>query len=148
LPKALELSTTIRANTGRPFSALVGSDLNKDGVSRDRPVLDGVVIPRNTYRNKGFSQVDLRLQRAVVAGGGRRAILSLELFNLFNSANVEIGSANMVYGPGTVLQNGALVSQAPPATFGQSKDANGNYLLNSTLRTAPFQAQIGLRFQF
>jgi len=40
------------------------------------------------------------------------------------------------------------VMQAPPATFGQIKDANGNYLLNSTLRTAPFQAQLGLRIQF
>jgi hypothetical protein len=28
------------------------------------------------------------------------------------------------------------------------KDANGHYLLNSTLRTAPFQAQFGVRFQF
>jgi hypothetical protein len=31
---------------------------------------------------------------------------------------------------------------------GQVKDANGNYLLNSALRTSPFQAQLGLRFQF
>jgi len=54
----------------------------------------------------------------------------------------------MVYGPGTVVQNGGLVSQAPPANFGQIRDANGNFLLNSTLRTAPFQAQLGLRFQF
>jgi hypothetical protein len=54
----------------------------------------------------------------------------------------------MVYGAGTLFQNGALVNQAPPATFGQIKDANGNYLLNSTLRTAPFQAQLGVRFQF
>jgi hypothetical protein len=74
--------------------------------------------------------------------------VSLELFNLLNAANVEVGSANMVYGAGTLFQNGALVNQAPPATFGQIKDANGNYLLNSTLRTAPFQAQLGVRFQF
>ena len=77
---------------------------------RDRPVIDGVVIPRNTYRNKGFSQVDLRVQRGFKLPGNTRAILSLELFNLFDCANVEIGSANMVYGPGTVVQNGALVT--------------------------------------
>ena len=75
-------------------------------------------------------------------------MVSLELFNLFNAANVEVGSANMVYGPGTIVQNGVLVTVAPPANFGQVKDANGNYLLNSTLRTAPFQAQVGLRLQF
>jgi hypothetical protein len=148
LPKQVELSTTMRFNSGRPFSALAGSDLNKDGVLRDRPVIDGAVVPRNTHRNKGFSDVNLRVQRGFRAPGNSRAILSLELFNLFNFDNVEIGSANMVYGPGTVLQNGALVTQAPPATFGQIKDANGSYLLNNALRSSPFQAQAGLRFQF
>ena len=148
LPAQIELSTTMRFNSGRPYSASTGSDLNKDGVLRDRPVIDGVVIPRNTYRNKGFSEVNLRVQRGFRAPGNSRAILSLELFNLFDFDNVEVGSANMVYGPGTVLQNGALVTQAPPATFGQVKDANGNYLLNGGLRSSPFQAQIGVRFQF
>jgi hypothetical protein len=148
LPCQFDLSTTVRVNSGRPFTALVGSDLNKDGVLRDRPVVDGAVIARNTFRNTGYSEVDLRAQRSFAIRGQARAILSLELFNLFNAANVEIGSANMVYGPGTVLQNGTLVAQAPPATFGQVKDPNGGYLLNSTLRTAPFQAQIGFRLQF
>jgi hypothetical protein len=148
LPFHLDLSSTVRVNSGRPLTALAGSDLNKDGVQRDRPVIDGAVIARNTYRNKGYSEVDLRAQRSFAFSGGRRAIVSLELFNLFNAANVEIGSANMVYGPGTVLQNGVLVSQPPPSNFGQVKDANGHYLLNGTLRTAPFQAQVGLRFQF
>jgi Carboxypeptidase regulatory-like domain/TonB dependent receptor-like, beta-barrel len=148
LPFRLDLSATVRVNSGRPFSAVVGSDLNKDGVLRDRPVIDGAVIARNTFRNRGYSEVDLRAQRSFALRGQTRAILSLELFNLFNAANVEIGSANMVYGAGTVVQNGVLVQQAPPGTFGQIKDANGQYLLNSALRTAPFQAQLGLRFQF
>lgn len=148
LPRQLEVSTTMRFNSGRPYSALAGTDLNRDGVLRDRPVIDGQVLPRNTYRNKGFSEVNLRVQRGFSLRGRSRAIVSLELFNVFNVDNVEIGSANMVFGPGTVLQNGALVGQAPPATFGQVRDANGNYLLNSALRTSPFQAQLGLRFQF
>ena len=76
------------------------------------------------------------------------ATWSSEIFNAFNFDNVEIGSANMTYGPGTVLSNGVLVSQDPPATFGQIHDANGNYLTNSTLRSAPFQVQLGVRFQF
>jgi hypothetical protein len=148
LPWQLDLSTTVRVNSGRPFTALVGTDLNKDGVVRDRPIIDGSLIQRNTFRNKGYSEVDLRAQRSFALHGQARAIVSLEVFNLFNADNVEIGSANMVYGPGAVLQNGVLVAQAPPVTFGQVKDANGNYLLNSTLRTAPLQAQLGLRLQF
>jgi hypothetical protein len=148
LPFQLNLAATVRVNSGRPFSATVGSDVNKDGVVRDRPVIDGSVIARNTFRNRSYSEVDLRAERTFALAGRTRGTLSIEFFNLFNAANVEIGSANMVYGPGTVLQNGVLVSQAPPATFGQVKDANGNYLLNGTLRSAPFQAQVGFRLQF
>lgn len=148
LPKQLELSTTMRFNSGRPFSALAGADLNKDGVLRDRAVIDGQVIRRNTYRNSAYSEVNLRLQRGFLLTNGSRIILSAELFNLFDTDNVEVGSANMVYGPGVVLQNGVPAQQGPRATFGQLTDASGNYLLNNTLRTAPFQAQLGLRFQF
>ena len=79
---------------------MVGTDLNRDGVLRDRPVIDGEPVPRNSFRNIGFSQVDVRVQRGFALGGARRATLSLELFNLLNAPNVEIGSANMVYGAG------------------------------------------------
>jgi hypothetical protein len=149
LPQQIDLSATARFNSGRPFSAQAGTDLNRDGVIRDRPVIDGTVIPRNTFTNTGYSDVDLRVQRGFsLPNGSSRLIVSLELFNIFDFDNVEIGSANFVYGPGTVLQNGALTQAPVPATFGQVKDANGHYLRNSTLRGAPFQAQFGLRFQF
>jgi Carboxypeptidase regulatory-like domain/TonB dependent receptor len=148
-PEELEISASARFNSGRPFSAQAGTDLNRDGVIRDRPVINGRVIPRNTFRNTGYSNIDLRVQRGFhVANSSSRLIVSLELFNVFDFDNVEIGSANFVYGPGTVLQNGVLASAPIPATFGKTKDANGNYLRNSTLRTAPFQAQFGVRYQF
>jgi hypothetical protein len=149
LPKQIDVSATARFNSGRPFSAQAGTDLNRDGVIRDRPVIDGKVLPRNTFTNTGYSDVDLRVQRGFnLPHGPSRMIVSLELFNIFDVDNVEIGSANFVYGPGTVLQNGVLTRGPVPATFAQVKDANGNYLRNSTLRGAPLQAQFGLRLQF
>jgi len=148
LPMGLELAGTFRFNTGRPFSALVGTDLNRDGVLRDRPVVDGRVLRRNTYRNASFCDLSLRLQRGFEIRGRGKLIGSFEVFNVFDTDNVEIGSANMVYGPGTVLQGGNLIAQAPPANFGQVRDAEGRYLTNSTLRTAPRQLQLGLRFEF
>lgn len=149
LHRGLEVSTTMRFNSGRPFSGQAGSDLNRDGVQRDRPVIDGQVIKRNTFRNKGFADVSLRVQRGFSLPNGRgRMTVSAEVFNLFDFNNVEIGSANMVYGPGTVVRNGELVTQDPPATFGQVRDADGNYLRNSTLRSSPLQLQLGLRLQF
>jgi len=149
MPYGIDLSTTMRFNSGRPFSALAGTDLNRDGVLRDRPVLDGRVLRRNTLTNTGFSDVSLRVQRSFSLPNERgRLILSAEMFNVFDFDNVEIGSANMVYGPGTLVQNGVLASPAPPVTFGQVRDADGNYLRNSTLRSSPFQIQLGVRFQF
>jgi hypothetical protein len=139
LPAQFELSTTMRFNSGRPYSASTGVDSNSDGVLRDRPVIDGKVLTRNTYRNAGYSDVNLRVQRGFRLQGASRVILSAEIFNVFDLDNVEIGSANMVYGSGAA---------APPANFGQTKDANGNYLLNSALRSSPLQVQFGLRFQF
>ena len=90
----------------------------------------------------------MRAQRGFSLRGSARVIVSLEVFNIFDFDNVEIGSANYVYGPGTVITNGALAAAPVPATFGQVKDAGGQYLRNSTLRGAPLQAQFGLRFQF
>jgi hypothetical protein len=148
LPYEFQLATTFRLNSGRPYTASAGTDLNKDGVQRDRPVIDGVVVGRNTYRNTSFSEVNLRVQRGFRAVGRSRMVLSLELFNVFNANNVELGSANMVYGAGTVLQNGSIVAQAPPATFGELKNAQGGYFESNVLRTSPFQAQLGVRFQF
>jgi len=148
LPKELEFSATARFNSGRPFSAQAGTDLNRDGVIRDRPVADGRVIRRNTYNNTSYSDVSVRAQRGFSLRGSARVIVSLEVFNIFDFDNVEIGSANYVYGPGTVITNGALAAAPVPATFGQVKDAGGQYLRNSTLRGAPLQAQFGLRFQF
>jgi hypothetical protein len=148
LPKELELATTMRFASGRPYSAMAGSDLNKDGVQRDRAVIDGVEVRRNTYRNTPFSEVNLRVQRGFRIQNGTRAILSLEIFNVFNAPNVEIGSAGQVYGPGTVIQNGVPVAQPPQATFGQLKDANGAFLSTGMLRTSPLQAQIGFRLEF
>jgi len=54
------------------------------------------------------------------------------MFNPFNFANVEIGSARVTYGP-----NLAVPSTNP--LLGKVKDCNGNYIIGSTLRTTPFQ---------
>ena len=46
----------------------------------------------------------VRLQRGFQLPNRLRAILSIEVFNVFDAANVEVGSGNMTYGPGTVAQ--------------------------------------------
>ncbi len=150
LPGSVDVSATGRALSGRPFTATAGSagDLNRDGQTTDRPMVNGVVLARNTFRNQAFYNVDMRLERSFSLPGARGKIsVALDLFNLFNFSNVLVGSSNMAYGAGTTIVNGVPVAVAPPATFGQLRDAQGNYLLNNTPGD-PFQAQIGVRWMF
>ena len=150
LPSGFDVSATGRFASGRPFNATVGSagDVNRDGQTTDRPILDGVVMARNTFRNTAFYNVDWRVERAFELPANRgRLILSADFFNLFNFDNVLIGSSNMAYGVGTTVQNGSLVTVAPPANFGQLRDSRGRYLLTNTPGD-PFQAQIGLKWVF
>jgi hypothetical protein len=142
LPKGFEVSTQMRFNSGRPFSPVVGADLNNDGIVNDRPVFNGNVVRRNTFRNKGFADTSARVQKnfELPSEKGKLAV-SAEMFNMFNIANVEIGSAQYTYGP-----NLNVPSTNP--LFGKVKDANGNYIVGGTLRTTPFQVQLGVRLEF
>ena len=143
MPFGIDLAGTVRFNSGRPFDARTGSDLNRDGVAnRDRPVQGGSVIQRNAFRNLGYSDVSMRAQKNFVLPNERgRLTVSAELFNVFDFDNVEVGGANWTYGP-------SLDAAPINPNFGKVKDAEGNYLTNSTLRSSPFQVQLGLRFQF
>ena len=96
---------------------------------------------RNTA-NLGFADVSARGQKNFELPNEKGKIsVSAEMFNLFNFANIEIGSAQMTYGPN-------LAVPSTNARFGKIKDANGNYIVGSTLRTTPFQVQLGLRLEF
>jgi outer membrane receptor protein involved in Fe transport len=94
--------------SGRPYSQLVGYDQNLNGEgSSDRPTGVG----RNRERGPDIKTVDLRLAREVALAGTRVEFL-LEVFNLFNAANVlevqNVLSAPAPHAYGTVLQYGPM----------------------------------------
>lgn len=139
LPFGFEFSTYMRFNTGRPFSARTGADSNNDGIVNDRALLDGAVVRRNTFRNRGFADVSTRLQRNFKMKEKMTLGFSVEAFNLFNFDNVET----------TQTTYGASLNASPTnANFNKVKNANGDFLAGSALRTSPFQVQFGLRLQF
>lgn len=139
LPRNIQAAVQMRLNSGRPFSPRTGIDSNRDGIVNDRPMLDGAVVRRNTFRNRGFSDVSLRLQKTFAFRGERGVSAFVEFFNVFDADNVE--TTQFVYG-------GDLAAPPANALFGQVRNADGAYLPGSALRTTPFQAQIGLRVQF
>ncbi len=148
LPFHLEMGGTTRLTSGRPFTAVAGTDLNRDGQNTDRPIVNGQLVTRNTYRNTGFKDVSLRLQRNFTMPRERGVLsLSAEFFNAFNFSNVQIGASNMAYGAGTSVVNGAVTNQPPLSTFNQLRDGSGQYLQSNVAGDA-FQAQLGARYRF
>jgi hypothetical protein len=97
----------------------------------------------------------LRVQKSFTLPNERGKLsFSTEFFNLFDFDNVEIGSNQFTYcsnaaGSQNTTSNCSLDRPAANANFGRVRDsATGEYLTNSTLRTTPFQVQLGVRFEF
>jgi hypothetical protein len=81
----------------------------------------------------------MRLQKNFTLPGEKTMSVFAEMFNLFDFDNVE--TTQTTYG-------NDLSAPSTNPNFGNVKDASGNYLLGSTLRTTPRQVQLGVRFQF
>jgi hypothetical protein len=80
-----QLGVIVQANSGLPFNIRSNQgDLNKDGVTNDRP--NG--LDRNTGRLGTFVDFDLRYSRFVPMRTGQRFEFFLEVKNLFNTENL------------------------------------------------------------
>lgn len=146
LPWGFEVSGIFRARSGLPFNAIAGSDLNGDGNNNDRPYLTpGTPMLRNSFRNRGISQMDFRLMKNIKIGENMRVQFSCEVFNVFNTDNVIFAGVNNIFGPG-VLANGTLAPRDP--RFMQLRNADGTYNRNNQQVGNPTQAQFGARFFF
>jgi Carboxypeptidase regulatory-like domain/TonB dependent receptor len=142
-----QLSGTARLNSAAPFTAQVGQDLNRDNQfpAQDRPIIDGRVIKRNTFRNFSFSDISMRLQKSFNMPSEKGKITaSIEMFNLFGFDNVTLAGANQIFGPGTAPDGRPV---PPPLNFRRLRDNQGNFLRNN-LAGPPFQVQVGLRYAF
>jgi hypothetical protein len=140
LPKGIQVATQMRYNSGRPFSPRTGVDSNRDGILNDRPMLNGKVLRRNEgFRKSGFADTSMRVQKNVTLPGEKLIAVTAEFFNVFNAANMETNQ--ITYG-------NDLSQPSTNPLFNQVRDASGRPLVGNTLRTTPFQVQLGLRLQF
>jgi hypothetical protein len=131
LPWGLELGLVFTARTGAPYSHTSGNDLNNDGnFGNDRQLIGGVDTGRNTYRQPGYSRLDLRLAKSVGLGGRRSLDLALDLFNAYDAKNLVVPPQNQMFdGPEPGTLNPAL----------DRLDAQAG---------EPRSAQVSLRFRF
>jgi outer membrane receptor protein involved in Fe transport len=78
-------SSITQINSGVPYTATVGADLNNDG-NRFNDRAPGTV--RNQFRARAFWQSDMRITRTIFLGENMRLRLIGEGFNLTNRTNV------------------------------------------------------------
>jgi len=114
LPYDVTVGTVTQLASARPFNPTTGADNNGDGNNNDRPVIDGAVAGRYSFRGTPnydaavFGEVGLRVLP------GRTVTLRVEGFNLFNHANV-------------LGRNGTFGDTGTPlATFGQASPGLSN----------------------
>jgi hypothetical protein len=79
-----QLGIIVQTNSGLPFNIRGNLDLNKDGLTNDRPL----GIDRNAGRLGRVLNVDVRYSRFIPFGSGIRAELFAEAKNLFNAQNI------------------------------------------------------------
>src|SRR5262245_17260912 len=87
LPYDLLIGTVSQFGSALPFNAITGVDNNGDGVFNDRPVVNGRVLGRNALRGTATSDVAIFGEGKLLTGP-RPAMVRIEVFNLFNHANI------------------------------------------------------------
>jgi hypothetical protein len=111
--------------SGRFFTIFVGGDANGDGnPNSDRLGLLG----RNTLEGPAYRSLDLRVAREFGLGGRARGEVTVDVFNVFNRANIR--DLNTVWGSFDP-------NVAPIASFNTPRDVFN-----------PRQAQLGLKVRF
>jgi hypothetical protein len=159
LPFGFEVSSAIRLRSGNPVNPIVNTDLNGDGLFNDRPYqVPGVEFRRNSFRNRGVYDVDLRAQKGFRFDEKRRLVFSAELFNIFNLSNVQIsGSGQTTFcatGTGTAPIQRCGLDGGTNDNFLQVKQQSstsatfGQIILANNPGSQVFQVQFGARFQF
>jgi len=105
LPLDFTVGTLTETASARPFNPTTGIDNNGDGNNNDRPVINGHVAGRYSFRGTATSDVALYLEKRIHIGE-RSLLFRAESFNTLNHFNV-LGR-NGTYGDGA----------SPLATFG------------------------------
>ena len=94
--------------SARPFNATTGIDNNGDGVSNDRPFINGAVLKKSAFRGTATSDVAAFVEKRFRFSESMALLLRVEGFNLLNHGNF-LGRGVTTFGTGTTAA----------ATFGQ-----------------------------
>jgi hypothetical protein len=137
-PWNFRAGTLTQLASSRPFNATTGVDNNGDGANNDRPVVNGVVIPKSAFRGTATSEVSFYVENRIKLTERLALLLRVEGFNIFNHANM-LGRGVTTYGD----------AATPATTFGQFVGGVGTTTnaippLPTLIRHACFSCRRGL----
>ncbi|MGB8510088.1 MAG: TonB-dependent receptor [Pyrinomonadaceae bacterium] len=96
-PYNITAGTLTQFASSRPFNATTGVDNNGDGANNDRPVINGKVIGKSTFRGTPTQDVALYVESRIKRWERATILLRLEGFNLLNHGNY-LGRGQTIYG--------------------------------------------------
>jgi hypothetical protein len=137
LPFNIAAGTVMQLASARPINPTTGLDNNGDGATNDRPVIDGVVARKSSFRGTGTQDVGLFVEGRI-KNKGRTVLLRLEGFNLLNHPNL-LGRGLTTYGD---------TGTADP-TFGRFAPLSGTTAIPAFANIDPprmFQLQVRYTF--
>ncbi len=138
------VSGILITRSGFPYTAIVGDDVQGDvNTDNDRAVINGRVVPRNSFRQPKFFNLDLRLLKSFSLGETRKLSFTAELFNVTRASNKNFGVDGIsIYGNA----GNSLPAVAVPTVFPLPGET---FTAPSTARFGgPRQLQLGARFTF
>jgi hypothetical protein len=104
----IKVSSIVIWESGRPYTATLSTDANRDTFLSDRPYENGRSVPRNTYRQPNAANTDVRVSKIFSLGKTGKAEFIFEVFNLF--ANDNLTTTSTTVGPAF----GGLNQAGPP----------------------------------
>jgi hypothetical protein len=147
LPLNFQTSLILTYRSGLPFSAFTGVDSNGDSQTNDKPIINGIPLLRNSFRQPNFFNIDLRASRSFRLGENQRIEFLADLFNLLNRRNLTYGSSTNE-STTTALGSRWGTGQTPLPTFRTLYNADGTPNRNTAFAGTPFQAQLALKYIF
>jgi outer membrane receptor protein involved in Fe transport len=123
LPMGWQYSTSLQANTGKPYNPIAGLSGLSLAVRAINPAT-GQMFDRNSFRAGGFFSWDMRFAKLIKLGGTQSVELLFDVFNITNHANFDRDTYKNTFSS---------------ATFGQP---------TSIIANSQRQSEVGVRFKF
>jgi len=154
LPYKFQISTLAQFESARPYTMFTPFDVNGDGNTNDRAVVNGVQTSLDQFRGSPYSQIDMRVSRDFRINERVSVRPFAEMFNLLNRSNPGNNYLPDISAlvPANQLANATMLNSGQPIRslndLRVPTGALGDFFGPGTTVGIPFAAQFGVRVSF